>query len=144
MNYATTQRADILADRFGFKVAGRLAATQNELPYDISEQLRAARERAIANRKTLILAVQTAESTVQMGSVAALTWGKSEGLSFWSGLASVLPVVALVVGLMTIKTIQDDTRVSELAAVDMALLTDELPPQAFTDPGFAQFLKHQQ
>jgi hypothetical protein len=142
MNYATTQRADILADRFGFKVAGRLAAEQNELPYDISERLRAARERAIAKRKASV--VTTAESTVQMGSVAALTWGKSEGLSFWNGLASVLPVVALVLGLMAIKTVQDDTRVSELAAVDMALLTDELPPQAFTDPGFAQFLKHQQ
>ena len=144
MNYAPTQRADILADRFGFKVGGRLAAAQDDLPYDVSERLRAARERAIAKRKVSVVTVQTAESVVQIGAVAAMAWGKSEGLSFWSGLASVLPVVALVVGLMTIKTIQDDTRVSELAAVDMALLTDELPPQAYTDPGFAQFLKHQQ
>jgi hypothetical protein len=28
-----------------------------------------------------------------------------------------------------------------LADVDMALLTDELPPQAFADPGFIQFLQ---
>jgi hypothetical protein len=28
-----------------------------------------------------------------------------------------------------------------LAEVDVALLTDELPPAAFADPGFLQFLK---
>jgi hypothetical protein len=32
----------------------------------------------------------------------------------------------------------------ELADVDMALLTDELPPQAFADPGFIQFLQKDQ
>jgi hypothetical protein len=29
----------------------------------------------------------------------------------------------------------------ELAEVDTAILTDELPPNAYTDAGFAQFLK---
>ncbi len=29
----------------------------------------------------------------------------------------------------------------EIAATDSALLTDELPPHAYTDAGFAQFLK---
>ena len=37
---------------------------------------------------------------------------------------------------------QVDNRANELAAeVDAALLTDDLPPAAYTDPGFAQFLK---
>ena len=29
----------------------------------------------------------------------------------------------------------------EVAEVDAAILTDDLPPSAYTDPGFAQFLK---
>ena len=31
----------------------------------------------------------------------------------------------------------------ELEDEDAALLTDELPPAAYTDPGFAQFLKRE-
>ena len=52
-----------------------------------------------------------------------------------------MPLVALVAGLMAISVIQDERRTDELAEVDSALLTDDLPPAAYTDPGFAQFLK---
>lgn len=52
-----------------------------------------------------------------------------------------MPLVALVVGLITISVLQDENRANDLAEVDAALLTDDLPPAAFTDPGFAQFLK---
>jgi hypothetical protein len=44
-------------------------------------------------------------------------------------------------GLIVITTLQEDNRTDELAEVDAALLTDDLPPAAYTDPGFAQFLK---
>ena len=46
-----------------------------------------------------------------------------------------------VAGLMFINAEQNDDRARELAEVDVALLTDELPPAAFADPGFLQFLK---
>jgi hypothetical protein len=36
---------------------------------------------------------------------------------------------------------QNEDRARELAEVDVALLTDDLPPAAFSDPGFLQFLK---
>jgi len=49
--------------------------------------------------------------------------------------------VALVVGLVTIKHLQDERRALELADIDTALLTDDLPPSAYTDPGFMRFLK---
>ena len=47
----------------------------------------------------------------------------------------------LVVGLLAINSIQNENRAREIAEVDAALLTDELPPAAFADPGFIQFLK---
>ena len=53
----------------------------------------------------------------------------------------ILPLIALLVGLVAINIIQDDDRANELAEVDAALLTDDLPPSAYTDPGFTQFLR---
>jgi hypothetical protein len=52
-----------------------------------------------------------------------------------------MPLIALVVGLLTINSVQNDNRAQEVAEVDAALLTDDLPPAAFSDPGFVQFLK---
>lgn len=133
------KRADILQDRFGLKAVSYLSAGTADLPYDISERLRAARAQAVSKRK--IVKTQTAGSVVNAGGSAALTWGSEEGLSWWGRIGSVLPLVALVIGLLAISSIQDDNRTQELAEVDSALLTDVLPPAAFADPGFVQFLK---
>jgi hypothetical protein len=43
--------------------------------------------------------------------------------------------------LVGIGALQDQERAFELAEVDAEILTSELPPTAFTDPGFLQFLK---
>ena len=65
----------------------------------------------------------------------------SEGLNVWNILGSAIPLIALVIGLVTVSWISRENAVAELAAVDSALLLDELPPADYTDPGFAQFLK---
>ena len=67
-----------------------------------------------------------------------------EGLNLWRILASALPLLALVSGLMFIQALQQDLAEADIASLDSALLLDELPPDAYTDPGFAQFLKLQQ
>ena len=67
--------------------------------------------------------------------------GRRSGFGWWQPMASALPLIALVAGLVAINIIQDDDRTSELAEVDAALLTDDLPPDAYADPGFVQFLK---
>ncbi len=132
-------RADILQERFALKAVSYLTAGTADIPYEISERLRAARAQAVAKRK--IARTQTLDSVVNTGSGAALTWGLNDGLNWWSGIGSVLPLIALVVGLLTIHSVQNDNRAKEIAEVDSALLTDELPPAAFADPGFVQFLK---
>jgi hypothetical protein len=47
----------------------------------------------------------------------------------------------LLAGLVTIHVVQNEYRARELAEIDAALLTDDLPPAAYADPGFVQFLK---
>jgi hypothetical protein len=125
-------------DRFGRRVAARLTSGTAELPYAINERLRAARVQAVARRKAP--ALQTASSMTASGGAAALTFG-GEGQTWWNRIASALPLVALVAGLFLIHTVENDRRASEVAEVDAALLTDDLPPAAYADPGFVQFLK---
>lgn len=133
------KRADVLQDRFGLRTVAYLSAGTADLSHDISERLRAARAQAVSGRK--IAKTQTAANVVNAGSSAALTWGSEEGLGWWGRIGSVLPLIALAVGLLVISSVQDDNRTQELAEVDSALLTDVLPPAAFADPGFVQYLK---
>lgn len=127
-------------DRFGRRVAARLAAGTQELPYEVSERLRAARMQALAKRKRIV-GLHAAAGISHSGGGATLTGDGDEHVSWWNRIASVLPIVALVAGLVLIHGIQNERRANEVAEVDAALLTDDLPPSAYADPGFIQFLK---
>lgn len=137
MNTPNHHRTDALQQQYARQITQRLSAGTNDLPYDISERLRAARMQALAKRK--VVALQTAPAAASSSNGSTLTLGGGFGL--WRQLASALPLIALVAGLVAINIIQDDDRTSELAEVDAALLTDDLPPDAYADPGFVQFLK---
>lgn len=143
MNSRDLQQADILQNRYGLRVAARLSAGSEQLPHDISERLRVTRAQAVARRKQPVLSAQlhTAPAVVYNGSnTATLNFG-DDVLGLWGRLASAALVIALVAGLIAIDIVQDDDRAAEVAEVDAALLTDDLPPAAYADPGFLQFLK---
>ena len=141
MNKPDHHRSEALQQQYARHITQRLTASTGELPYDISERLRAARMQALAKRK--VVSLQTAPAVATSGNSATLTLGGGGGggFSLWRQIASALPLIALVAGLVAINIIQDDDRLSELAEVDAALLTDDLPPDAYADPGFVQFLK---
>jgi Protein of unknown function (DUF3619) len=134
-------RQALAQDRFGMSVAARLSDASDALPNDIFERLRIARAQAVAKRK-LVAAPRTASVVVANGSSATLTYGDGdEDFSLWDRIASALPLIALLVGLVSINMVQNERRANELAEIDAALLIDDLPPAAYTDPGFVQFLK---
>jgi hypothetical protein len=136
----TRQNHQNLQDQFGLRVAARLNSSALDLPHDISERLRAARTRAVAARLVPQTRLQTNTGMSLQNGVGILHFG-DEGLNLWSRLAAFLPLIALVAGLALIQNIMDDDRANELAEVDSALLIDDLPPAAYADPGFLQFLK---
>ncbi|MEP6791820.1 MAG: DUF3619 family protein [Ramlibacter sp.] len=138
MNNSNQPEAISRQDQFGRQIAARLSAGTVELPYDIAERLRAARVQALTHRK--LTGLRTAATVAVSGGAASLTFG-DEGVSWWNRIASALPLIVLAVGLVTIHVVQNDRRASEVAEVDTALLTDDLPPSAYADPGFVQFLK---
>ena len=126
-------------DQFGHIVARALSANLEQMPYEVQERLRAARMRAVAARRVgPILVAQTEVQHVGHGTLSLGAPWKG-----WTPLASMFPIALLLVGLFTINLVLDEYRANEVAEVDAALLTDDLPPHAYTDPGFLQFLKLQ-
>ena len=53
-----------------------------------------------------------------------------------------MPLVTLVVGLVLIDQWHDRAQINAVADVDSALLADDLPPDAYSDPGFVEFLNN--
>lgn len=140
MNMPPLPSSTSVADQFALRLTARLSEGAQELPYDITERLRAARAQALSQRKKPVLVHQTAPAVTQLGSSAALGWG-SEGGNWWRSLISAASMAALLAGLVVTQFSQDEYSTLEVAEVDAALLTDDLPPEAYADPGFAQFLK---
>ena len=130
---------DSLEGQVALRIAARLNAGAEVLPHDISERLRFGRERALAmalqqrRAATLIPA-----RTVSVSGRAAVLGGPP---SLWLRLASALPLVVLVAGLVLIQQHHDFEQIAAAAEIDSALLADELPPAAYGDPGFSEFLR---
>jgi len=124
-------------DLFGQQIASALSRQLDQMPYEVQERLRAARTRAVAARRVAPILV-TRPETQHMGDGTLTLGAPWKG---WTPLASLFPIALLVVGLVTINAVLNEFRANEVAEVDAALLTDDLPPQAYTDPGFLQFLK---
>lgn len=138
------KQRDLLAapepmDRMGHEIARLLTQSCGELPYDLSERLRIARQQALAVRKP---EPAPKHQVVSNGSNSlTLSDPPSEGLGLWSILGSALPLLALLAGLVTVQWLDREQTVSDLAEIDTALLVDDLPPAAYSDPGFIQFLR---
>jgi len=138
-----TETASLEA-RFGARLSARLSERSEQLPHDISERLRFARESALSRAREMRSAQtrpirELSLGLVGMGSSAALSGGP-ERSSWWLKFASVLPLMALVVGLVLINEGQLYEQILAAADVDTALLADNLPPTAYSDPGFSEYL----
>lgn len=125
-------------DRFGRQVAACLDASADQLPHDISERLRVARLQALGKLREVQL---RASAPVAVGGGVAILGGGDDGRSLWPRLVALIPLMALIAGLIAIYTQGTDQLAQDLAEIDSAILTDDLPPDAYADPGFAQFLK---
>ena len=129
---------DSLEGQVALRIAARLNYGTEALPHDITERLRFGRERALAlalqqRRAAAVVPAQT----VSVSGRAAVLGGPP---SLWLRLASALPLVVLVAGLVLIQHHHDFEQITAAAEIDSALLADELPPAAYGDPGFSEFL----
>jgi len=149
---APSAELDARVTRFGLRVAAGLTESTATLPHDVTERLRFAREQALARaaqaRATSTASVAQASpasaNLVQVGSTLALGGGPQGGRDnhgLWAKLVSALPLILLLAGLLLMQQGQINQQIAAAAEVDTALLSDNLPPSAFSDPGFAEFLR---
>jgi len=133
---------EALQARFALRVTAGLTEASRELPHDITERLKAAREQAL-ERARLARRVESASHVQASGSgpVASLLWGAGPRSDWWLKLASILPILALVAGFVLIGHGHTKAQISTAAEIDADLLADDLPPAAYSDPGFVEFLK---
>lgn len=133
----TTQKR---IDQFANRIAARLEG--GGVPHDVSERLRIARQQALAARKTAALAAaQPASAIVTQGRHAALAAGGELGFGWLGWLAPALALAALLAGLLALQPQQMRLPDPRVAEVDADLVADALPPKAYADPGFLQYLR---
>ena len=125
-------------DAVGTMIAARLSESTEQLPHEIAERLKSARTQALAKRRISAQGASPASSV--LGAEVALNMG-GDDRSLWNRIASFLPLLTLIAGLMAIGLLSEDQRTNEIADIDVEILTGDLPPAAYTDPGFAQFLR---
>jgi Protein of unknown function (DUF3619) len=147
-NLSPDRRREVLQERFARRVAAALTEQQVAVPRrDIEERLRVAREQALARQPRTRDVAQPAGADVVVGTrggSAALGGGKSpSSMPWWLRLSSLLPLGLLLAGLVLIDRHYTRAQIEAAAEVDAALLSDDLPPDAYRDPGFAEFLKRE-
>lgn len=129
-------RPEALEGQFAQRLTAHLSGGAQALPHDIAERLRFSRERALASRRAAA-ALAAAPVVVHAGRAAAL----GSPPSLWLRLVSALPLAMLVAGLVFIQHHHDLQQIEVAAEIDSALLADDLPPAAYGDPGFSEFLR---
>ncbi|RVU45424.1 DUF3619 family protein [Rubrivivax rivuli] len=124
--------------RLGARLATGLSMGADGTSHEVSERLRVAREQALARARL------SRQPLASPGHVVLGT-GRSAALAGFAPwrerLALALPLLLMVAGLVAIEQWTARERMLAAADIDAQLLTDSLPPTAYSDPGFAEYLR---
>ena len=133
--------AEALEARLALRMTARLTERAAELPQDVTERLRFAREQALQKAQAARKAAKTTETHVIGHVNGTASLGGREGGGRWMQAAALLPLLALIGGLVMIQRLHSNSQISAAAEIDASILADDLPPAAYSDPGFVEFLK---
>jgi len=140
MNYAShTAEHHALEMRIAARLVSALSPSLQTLPHDVTERLRFAREQAVSAARLQRLATPAGAQVAAVTSSGAAVLGGMA--SWWQRAAGALPLLVLVAGLVAIDNRTTREQVVAAAEIDTQLLSDQLPPAAYSDPGFAEFLR---
>jgi hypothetical protein len=129
-----------------YKIRHALNETLDDLPPAATDRLAAARAAAIARKRGGASAANAAPRSVARPLFARL--GEAVASLFstpWVARTAVaVPLLAMAVGLVGVYQAEHEQRVAELADLDAAVLSDDLPLTAYIDHGFNAYLAEQQ
>lgn len=127
-------------DAAGEQLAHRLLSRVDDIDAHTLQRLRAAREQAVEHRRLAL--VQQSQTSLSFAGHAPNSAGHhAPPSSRWPQLSGIGMLLALLFGLWLIDAIQTEDATQDAAEIDRFLLTDDLPPAAYLDPGFKHFLK---
>lgn len=112
------------------KICRHLDHGTEQLSYRVLERLAASRAAALAKVSP---PSRPSASPMDRNDPAPLWWRVG---------ATAIPLLLLVVGVFVVDTVQQEQSVADLAEVDSALLTDDVPLVAYADHGFGVYIKN--
>ena len=132
--------AEVLQARFARRVTAALSESSQRVAPDIGERLKFAREQALQRVRHAAPSPVTLPELAFVGASAAGS-RRAAGGGWGLRLGSLVPLIALVGGLFFIQHYEANSQIAAAADIDTALLADDVPPDAYSDPGFVEFLK---
>ena len=121
-----------------YKIRHALNDNLDNLPASTTDRLAAARAQALARKKAdaSARAKTRQRNTFDLGGLFSMQWV--------ARAAVVAPLLAMVAGMVGVYQYEHEQRAAELAELDAAVLSDDLPLTAYTDHGFNAYLAQQQ
>ncbi|MBS1188049.1 MAG: hypothetical protein H6R04_2067 [Burkholderiaceae bacterium] len=123
---------------FAYKVRHALNERTDDLPTNVTENLASSRKIAISRKKKDSPLRVFVRRNVFAGQVGAFF---GDPAYYWlSRVGALLTVAALLGGLSGIYHAEKQRKLHESAEIDIAVVSDELPPSAYLDNGFKAYL----
>jgi hypothetical protein len=122
-----------------YKIRHALNEKLHELPASTTDRLATARAQALARKKA-----DAPRRQPQAAQGRSLAFASMFSMQWVARAAVVAPLLAMVAGLVGVYQVEHEQRSAELAELDAAVMSDELPLTAYTDHGFNAYLVQQQ
>ncbi|MBU6272618.1 MAG: DUF3619 family protein [Betaproteobacteria bacterium] len=126
--------------QFTREIRAALDEASGRLPYRVSHRLEQARLAALSRQRTSEVRQSVPLREPVLAGAGAPSQDDHSPWRRW--VLTLLPALALIAGLMAISIWNDTETADEIAEIDSAVLTDEVPLSAYTDRGFGVFLKN--
>ena len=121
---------------FAYKVRHALNEKLDNLPPSTTDRLASARKAALSRKKAHVVVRQ-----VQPVLAGAAGQFFSTPFAWMSRVGVAVPLLALVIGLAGVYQYEENQRIADIAELDAAVLSDELPLTAYLDHGFNAYLE---
>jgi len=124
---------------FAYQIRHALNERIDDLPPATVDRLAAARQIALSRKKkdAPLRVVVPQSQSVLAGSAGSFF---HRPFSWLTGLGVAAPILAGVVLFFGLYHYEQQHRITEIAALDAAVLADEVPPAAYLDRGFEAYL----
>ncbi|QRX81560.1 DUF3619 family protein [Glaciimonas sp. PAMC28666] len=127
---------------FAYKVRHALNERIDDMPTATLDRLAAARQMALSRKKADKPLRVVAQQNVVAGTANSFF---PQPASWWTRLGVAAPILAGLVLFFGLYQYEQQHRITEIAAIDAAVLADEVPPSAYLDRGFDTYLaKHEE